>query len=123
MADKIYDYMHCMLNADHANAFPTDPRRNKPRQGTLIIKASSKNAAAEKLSHLGYPWMKPRELRVGMGDALWALDQAGLLDSGDLFVVADWNSIVRVTLVDGQPVAKYFGTTATKTVIVPAEGK
>lgn len=119
MAQKIYDYPHCMLNINHADAFPESANRSRPRQGDLIIKASSKQEAAEKLTHLGYRWMKTHELRIGMGDTLWALNEAGLLDSGDLFIVADFSSIVRVTLVDGEPVAEYFGEAKKKTVIVP----
>jgi hypothetical protein len=110
-----------MLNIDHARAFPTDPRRNKPRQGTLIIKASTKKEACEKLAHLGYRWMKPHELRVGMGNSLEALEDAGLLDSGDLFIVADYGEVVRVSVVDGEDKAKYIGKIRTKPVFAPAE--
>lgn len=121
MATKNYDETSAMLNIDHARAFPTDPRRNKPRQGTLYIQASTKKEAAEKMQKFGYRWCKPSDLRVGMGNSLEALDEAGYMATGDLFIVADHGQVVRVTLVDGQPVARYFGVIRNKPTFFPAE--
>lgn len=122
MATKNYDEVSAILNADHAGAFPSNGiGRSKPRQGTLYIQASTKKEAAEKLQKFGYQWTKPSDLRVGMGDALDALDEAGFMASGDLFIVADYGRVVRVSMVDGQPVAKYFGTIERKPVFVLAE--
>jgi hypothetical protein len=121
--DKNYDEAHALLSAEHSRAFPTEAGRNYPRQGTYYIRAATKKAAAERLKEFGCPWAKPADLRVGMGNTLDALDEAGLMETGDLFIVADYGQIVRVSMVDGKPVAKYFGKTATKTVIVPVEEK
>ena len=82
------------------NEFIGGSETNNHKQGTLLINATSKKAALEKMLELGYH-ETPTSVRVGSGVDMEALLDAGVLNEESLLLLPDnWPSYVARVWID-----------------------
>lgn len=75
-----------LLNHDD-NSCVGGNESNRHSQGDIFVAAPNKAAAIEKLSDLGYP-IRPADVRVGSGNDMDALLDAGVITDGSLILIS-----------------------------------
>lgn len=109
------------------NKFVGGTESNRHSQGDIFVAAKNKAAAVELLSELGYS-IRAADVRLGMGNDMDALVEAGVITEGSLIIVSGNRPLLTAKITkdaNGDRTVATVGEVGTdfatyKTIFIPA---